>query len=307
MDEPRLRVTLGGLTLPNPVLTASGTCGYGLELDRFTDISLLGGLVLKGLSREPRDGNPPPRLAETASGLLNSIGLGNVGVARFVREVLPEVYRRNNRVITNVYATTIDDFVEVSRRLEETGMVAAVELNLSCPNVKAGGILFGQDPSLTAAVVTAVRRGVALPLLVKLTPRVADIAVPARACQEAGADILTVANTFPGLAVDIRRRRPVLGGNFGGLSGPAIKPLALKLVHEAARAVTIPVVGSGGIATWQDAAEFIIAGAAAVQVGTAMMVDPGAGLDIIRGLSAFLDREGLPGIGDLRGTLVLHG
>jgi dihydroorotate dehydrogenase (NAD+) catalytic subunit len=304
--KPDLSVALGPLKLANPVLAASGTCGYGLELERWADISRFGALVLKGLSREPRAGNPPPRVAETASGLLNSIGLANIGVGRFVAEVLPPLRQSRATLIANVYATCVEDFVWVAAELEQAGGMAALELNLSCPNVRSGGIAFGQDPGQAGGVVAAVRRAVRMPLIVKLTPRVADIAGPARACEEAGADILSLPNTFPGMAVDLRTRRPVLGGNFGGLSGPAVKPLALKLVWEACRAVGIPVIGMGGIATWRDAAEFIVAGAWAVQVGTATLIDPRAGIAILEGLEAFLAEEGIGSVAALRGTLQLN-
>lgn len=307
MERPDLSVTLGSLTLENPVMTASGTCGYGLELDPWLDISRLGAVVVKGLSRAPRNGNPPPRIVETPSGLLNSIGLENMGWERFAGEVLPVLAGRGVTVVANVYATCIDDFVTVADGLAQSNRVAAVELNLSCPNVSAGGIAFGQDPSSTSRVVRSVRRAVGLPLWVKLTPRVTDIAVTARAAEEAGADALTVCNTFPAMAVDIRTKRPVLGANFGGLSGPAIKPMALKLVWEACRAVRVPVVGVGGIATWQDVLEFVIAGASAVQVGTAVLVAPDAPSVILEGLDGYLREQGIDALSSLRGTLRLNG
>ncbi len=307
MERPDLRVTLGSLTLGNPVMTASGTCGYGLELDPWLDIARLGAVVVKGLSRAPRSGNPPPRIVETPSGLLNSIGLENMGWERFAGEVLPVLAGRGVTVVANIYATCVDDFVAVADGLAQSNRVAAVELNLSCPNVGAGGIAFGQNPSSTSRVVGSVRRAVGLPLWVKLTPRVTDIAVTARAAEEAGADALTVCNTFPAMAVDIRTKRPVLGANFGGLSGPAVKPMALKLVWEACRAVRVPVIGVGGIATWRDVLEFVIAGASAVQVGTAVLVDPDAPAVILEGLAGYLQEQGIDALSSLRGTLRLNG
>ncbi len=308
MERPDLSVTLGSLTLENPVMTASGTCGYGLELDPWLDISRLGAVVVKGLSRSPPERQPAARASSRhPSGLLNSIGLENMGSERFAGEVLPVLAGRGVTVVANVYATCIDDFVTVADGLAQSNRVAAVELNLSCPNVSAGGIAFGQDPSSTSRVVRSVRRAVGLPLWVKLTPRVTDIAVTARAAEEAGADALTVCNTFPAMAVDIRTKRPVLGANFGGLSGPAIKPMALKLVWEACRAVRVPVIGVGGIATWQDVLEFVIAGASAVQVGTAVLVAPDAPSVILEGLDGYLREQGIDALSSLRGTLRLNG
>ncbi len=307
MVKPDLSVAIGGLTLANPVMTASGTCGYGLELASHIPLSRLGAVVVKGLSLEPRDGNPPPRVAETASGLLNSIGLDNIGVRDFAARVLPELRRTGAVIVANVYATCVEDFAGACGILAAAGGVAALELNLSCPNVEAGGMAFGQDPRQAAAATSAARRASRLPLIVKLTPRVADIALPARACEEAGADALTVANTFPGMAIDLAARRPVLGGNFGGLSGPAVKPMSLKLVWEASRAVKIPVIGCGGVTNWRDAAEFIVAGASAVQVGTAVLTDPAAPVAIIDGLEAFLAAGGWRSVRELRGTLELNG
>ncbi len=307
MERPDLKVIIGHLTLANPVMTASGTCGYGLELAEWMDIFSLGALVLKGLSLEPRAGNPPPRTAETPAGLLNSIGLENIGIHRFIEEVLPKLREKGAALVANVYATSVEEFVLACDLLEDTGGIAALELNLSCPNVKHGGMAFGQDPLQAAEVVDAVRRATVLPLMAKLTPKVSDIAIPARACQDAGADALSVPNTFPGLAIDIGKRRPSLGGNFGGLSGPAIKPMALKLVWETCQAVRIPVIGMGGIMDWRDAVEFIIAGATAVQVGTATLLDPAAAVNIINGIERFMDEEKIRNLNELRGTLRLNG
>lgn len=306
MMESELKVRLGSLELENPVMIASGTGGYGLEMERWIDISRPGGIVVKGLSLEPRLGNPPPRIIETASGLLNSIGLENIGVEKFVREVIPALEGKGATVLGNVYGTSVREFVLVSRKIQEAGGVAALELNLSCPNVKAGGMVFGRDPVQSARVVAAVKEAVDLPVLAKLTPSVSDITEPALACQEAGADGLTVANSYPGMAVDLETGRPVLGQNFGGLAGPCIKPLALRLVWETSQAVNIPVVGCGGITTWRDALEFVMAGAHALQIGTANLIDPQSSLRIIDGIRDHLDREGISSLGHLRGTLRLN-
>jgi dihydroorotate dehydrogenase (NAD+) catalytic subunit len=301
-----LSLKIGDLTLSNPVMTASGTCGYGLELARWMDIGLPGALVVKGLSGEPREGNPPPRVVETPSGLLNSIGLENMGVEAFIAEVLPVLGEKGSTVIANVYGTSPDDFIRVCSRLEEAGGVVAVELNLSCPNVGSGGIAFGRYPSAAARVVSGVVREIGIPVIAKLTPNVTDIRDQALACRDAGAAALTVANTYMGLALDLKSRKPVLGGNFGGLSGPCIKPLALGKVWECCQAVELPVIGVGGISRWEDAAEFIIAGASAVQVGTATLTDPAAPVRILEGLKAFFMSEGLLELEDLRGTLTFN-
>jgi dihydroorotate dehydrogenase (NAD+) catalytic subunit len=302
----QMKVQLGSLELENPVMIASGTGGYGLEMERWIDISRPGAIVVKGLSPEPRLGNPPPRIVETASGLLNSIGLENIGVEKFVREVIPALEGKGATVLGNVYGTSVKEFVLVSRKIEEAGGVAALELNLSCPNVKAGGLVFGRDPVQSARVIAAVKEAVDLPVLAKLTPSVSDITQPALACEEAGADALTVANSYPGMAVNLETGRPVLGQNFGGLAGPCIKPLALRLVWEASQAVNIPVVGCGGITTWQDALEFVIAGAHAIQIGTANLVNPLASLKIIDGIREYLHRQGMDSVSSIRGTLRLN-
>ncbi len=265
-----------GVALKTPVLAASGTFGYGVEFRDLVDLKSLGGLVVKGLSREPMDGNPPPRLFETHSGMLNSIGLQNVGVRAFVRDKLPELRELGATVFANIFGYTVEDYVEVARVLDDAEGIAGYELNVSCPNTKHGGIYFSSDPALLAEVVGSVKNAVRRPIIVKLSPNVARIEPLARAAADAGADAISLINTFVALAVDPRTRRPRLGAGFGGLSGPGIKPVALRMVYEASRAVTIPVIGLGGIASGEDAAEFLIAGASAVQVGTANFWDPQA-------------------------------
>jgi dihydroorotate dehydrogenase (NAD+) catalytic subunit len=301
----RLATTLCGVPLKTPVLAASGTYAYGVELKDLVDLSALGGIVVKGLSREPMDGNPPPRVWETESGMINSIGLQNIGVQAFVREKLPQLRGAGAPIFANVFGYAVEDYVEVVRVLEEAEGVAAYELNVSCPNTKHGGIFFSSDPGLLAEVVGSVRKIARRPLVVKLSPNVARIEPLAKAAEESGADALSLVNTFVALAIDPQTRKPRLGAGFGGLSGPAIKPIALRMVYEAARAVKIPVVGLGGIAHGLDAAEFLIAGASAVQVGTANFWDPSAPLRIARELDEFLQQEGIEHVSKLIGTVKL--
>jgi len=298
-------VTLCGMTLRNPVIAASGTFGYGVEFLSLLDLEALGGLVVKGLSREPMAGNPEPRLVETASGMLNSVGLQNIGARAFVRDKLPELAGLRAAVFANVFGYAVEDYVEVIRILEEAPGLAGYELNVSCPNTSQGGMHFAADPRLLAEVVAAARQAARRrPLIVKLSPNVADIAVMARAAEEAGAGALSLVNTFVGLAIDARSRRPRLGAGFGGLSGPAIKPLALRMVCQAAGAVRIPVIGLGGISTGEDVAEYLLAGATAVQVGTATFLDPRAPLRIAREFDRFL-RSQRTSARDLIGRLQL--
>ena len=271
-----LSVTIGALRLRNPILAASGTFGYGLEFAHLVDLNRFGGFVTKGLSREPMEGAPPPRLCETPSGMLNSVGLQNVGVRAFIGEKLPVLRKYDTQVIANVFGCTVEDYVEVIRALEDAEGVAGYELNISCPNVKKGGMQFGAEPEMVAEVVGAARQAAKRPLWVKLSPLVADIGVIARAAEEAGADALTVANTYPAMAVDYKTGKSKLGNTTGGLSGPAIKPITLRLVWEAHRAVKIPVLGLGGIETVEDVLEYLAVGATAVQVGTASFSDPRA-------------------------------
>ncbi len=303
--EPSLATTLCGISLRNPVLAASGTFGYGLEFEKLVDLSALGGLVVKGLSREPIEGNPAPRLWETEAGMLNSVGLQNVGVRAFVEKKLPALARLKTAVFANVFGYQTGDYVEVVRVLEDHPGLAGYELNVSCPNTAHGGIYFSSDPGLLGGVVDAVKRVARRPVVVKLSPNVAAIEPLARAAESSGADALSLVNTFVALAIDARTRRPRLGAGMGGLSGPAIKPIALRLVFQAARAVRIPVVGLGGIATGEDAAEFLIAGATAVEVGTATFWDPRSPLRIARELHEFLKGEKIANVSELTGSLKL--
>ena len=307
---PDLETQFCGLHLKNPVIASSGTFGYGLEFESIFDLTRLGGFVVKGLSKEPIAGNPPPRLVETPSGMLNSIGLQNVGVRAFVEEKLPKLAGLDTAVFANVFGYEPEDYVEVLRVLEDAEGLAGYELNVSCPNTKHGGMQFGSDAGLLSEVVGLARKAVAhrplRPLMVKLSPNVTDIASMARAAEEAGADALSLVNTFLGMAIDTRTRRPRLGANFGGLSGPAIKPLALRMVYQAAQAVRIPVIGMGGIATGEDVAEFLLAGASAVQVGTATFWDPQSPGRIVDEFRRFLRAESIANAADLIGALQLN-
>ena len=303
--SPRLATTLCGIPLKTPVLAASGTYAYGVEFKDLVDLSEVGGIVTKGLSRQPMDGNPPPRLWETHGGMINSIGLQNIGVRAFVEQKLPELRGLGTQVFANVFGNAVEDFVEVVAVLEDAEGIAAYELNVSCPNTDRGGMFFSSDPLLLAEVVGAVRKVARRPLIVKLSPNVARIEPLAKAAQDAGADAISLVNTFVALAIDPVARRARIGAGFGGLSGPAIKPIALRMVYEAARAVTIPVVGLGGIAKGTDAAEFLIAGAAAVEVGTANFWDPTAPVRIARELDGFLVKQNVANARDLVGTLKL--
>jgi dihydroorotate dehydrogenase (NAD+) catalytic subunit len=302
----RLATSVCGIPLKNPVLAASGTYAYGVEFKALVDLETLGGVVVKGLSREPMDGNPPPRLFETEAGMINSIGLQNIGVRAFVAEKLPALRAINTAVIANVFGYAVEDYVEVARVLEDAEGLAAYELNVSCPNTKHGGIFFSNDPVLLAEVVSAVRNVARRPLIVKLSPNVGHIEPLARAAVDAGANAISLINTFVALAIDPHTRRSRIGAGFGGLSGPAIKPVALRMVYQAAQAVKIPVIGLGGIASGTDAAEFLIAGASAVQVGTASFWDPQAPVRIARELDRFLEQENVANVSDLVGTLKLN-
>ncbi|MBY0373478.1 MAG: dihydroorotate dehydrogenase [Bryobacteraceae bacterium] len=300
----RLGTELCGIELRNPVLAASGTFAYGVEMASVVDLEAIGGIVVKGLSREPMAGNKAPRLWETESGMMNSVGLQNIGVRAFVAEKLPELRRVRTPVFANVFGYAVEDYVEVVRVLEDSDGIAAYELNVSCPNTKHGGIFFSNDPELLAEVVSAVRRvAKKRPVLVKLSPNVTAIGPLAKVAEENGADALSLINTFVALAIDARTRKTRIANGYGGLSGPAIKPIALRLVYEASKAVKIPIVGLGGIATGEDAAEFLIAGATAVQVGTASFWDPGSPARIAGELESFLVEEGIGQVRELVGTL----
>ncbi len=291
-----------GLLLANPVMTASGTFGYGTEYSHLFDIQRLGAIVCKGTTLEPREGNAQPRLVETAGGLLNSIGLQNIGLAALIKEKAPVWAGWRLPVIVNIAGETIDDYAELAGALDGVAGVSALEVNIGCPNIKAGGAEFGADPESAARVTAAVRGATSLPLVVKLTPNTGDIAGVAVAVAEAGADAISLINTIKGMAIDIDKRQPLLGSVTGGLSGPAIKPVALYMVYEVAGAVDLPLVGCGGITTASDALEFIMAGASAIQVGTASFVNPSAPLDILQGIEKFMASEGIEEITDLIGA-----
>ena len=304
---PSLAVELAGLQLKNPLIAASGTFGYGVEYEGLIDLSTLGGIVSKGLYLEPRDGCPTPRIVETPSGLLNAIGLQGIGVRNFVRDVLPRLLRHDTALFVNVCGDSVDEYAEVTRCLDGAPGVKGIEINISCPNVKQGGMAFGGDPKMTAEVVAAVRRITRMPVIPKLSPNVADIALFARVCEDSGADAISCINTLLGLAIDVETRRPRLAYGTGGLSGPAIRPIAVRMTWQAARAVRIPVLGVGGISTAGDALEFLIAGARAVQVGTANFVDPGLYDRVSAGLRDYLARHQLASINDVVGSLVFPG
>jgi len=296
-------MTVCGIEFRNPVLTASGTFGYGIEFEKLVDLNALGGIVVKGLSREPIRGNPAPRLWEARAGMINSVGLQNVGVRAFVAEKLPALRRYRTPVIANVFGYAVEDYVEVARILNDAEGVAAYELNVSCPNTKHGGLAFGVDETALADLTAQVRTVAKRPLIVKLSPNVAAIEPFARVAEQSGADAISLINTFVALAIDSKTRKPRIGAGYGGLSGPAIKPIALRMVHQAAQAVKIPVIGMGGIASGEDAAEFLIAGASLVQVGTATFWDPQAPLKIARELDKLLPKLGVKRPEDLTGTL----
>jgi dihydroorotate dehydrogenase (NAD+) catalytic subunit len=298
-----LEVTLCGITLRNPVLAASGTFAYGVEFESLVDLNALGGFIVKGLSREPMDGNPPPRIWESAAGMINSIGLQNIGVRAFIEGKLPALAKLKTAVFANVFGNATEDYVEVVRALVSEDGLAGYELNVSCPNTSHGGIYFSSDPVLLAEVVSAVRAVAKRPLIVKLSPNVARIEPLVHAAVDAGADAISLVNTFVALAVDARARRPRIGAGFGGLSGPAIKPIALRLVYEASQAARVPVIGMGGIVTGEDAAEFLVAGATAVEVGTATFCDPASPLRIARELEQFLRKQNIASARELTGTL----
>jgi dihydroorotate dehydrogenase (NAD+) catalytic subunit len=304
--DPRLEVEVCGIRFHNPILTASGCCGYGLEFEPLFDLSRIGGVCTKGLSARPLQGNPPQRVQETAAGMLNAIGLQNIGARAFVEQKLPRLRAYDTRVVCNVFGYTVEDYVEAIEILNDGDGIDGYELNISCPNVKEGGLIIGNDPCAAAEVTEAVKRAARRPVIVKLSPNISDVAGMARALESAGADALSLINTLVGMAVDTETRRPRLANVTGGLSGPAVKPVAVRMVWQAASAVKIPVVGIGGIATAEDAVEFLIAGATAVQIGTASFYDPLATVKAVAGLSEFLDRHGVASVRDLVGTIDLE-
>ena len=303
---PDLAVNIGSLRLTNPVMTASGTFGYAREFADLVRLDRLGAIIVKGISLKPRSGNPPPRIIETACGMLNAIGLENVGVKRFITEKLPYLMQLRAPVIVNILGDSIEDYAELAGRLDEVEGIAALEINISCPKVKKGGVAFGTVPEMAAAVTGAVRSAAKLPVIVKLSPNVTDVTLIARAVEKAGADAVSLINTLLGMAIDIRSRRPRLANVVGGLSGPAIKPVALRMVWQVARSVSIPVIGIGGIGTTEDALEFLMAGATAVQVGTANFYQPAAAEQIITGLALFLQDQGLSSIHQVSNSLEVN-
>ena len=300
---PDLRVNIGSLELQNPVMTASGTFGYAREFEDLVNLHRLGGIIVKGISLEPRAGNPPQRIVETPCGMLNAIGLQNVGVERFVGEKMMYLKGLGVPVIVNVLGDTVDEYQEITKRLRGVEGIAGLEVNISCPNVKKGGVAFGTVPSMAAAVTEAVKKAADVPVMVKLSPNVADIVEMARAVEAGGADSISLVNTLIGMAIDLERRRPVLANVIGGLSGPAIKPVALRMVYQAAGAVNIPVIGIGGIETAKDALEFILAGATAVQIGTANFINPRVSEDVVDGIGDYVKAHKMSSIRELIGSL----
>ena len=303
-NKPNLAVEVAGIKLLNPVMPASGTFGYGEEYAPYLDVEKIGAIVTKGLSLNPKAGNPTPRIAETTSGMINAIGLQNIGIDAFISSKADFLRSVNTPVIVNFFGNTLEEYGEVAKRLADIPEVAGVELNISCPNVKQGGIVFGTDPCAAAEVVSLVRKNLgSKPLVAKLTPNVTDITVIARAAEESGADAISCINTLTGMAIDVKTRKPRIANRIGGLSGPAIRPVAVRMVHQVVQAVKIPVIGIGGIMTAMDALEFLIVGATAVQVGTANFVDPGVMADIVDGIEQFCIEEGVADISEVIGSL----
>ena len=292
-----------GMVLKNPVLTASGTFGYGREYAPYFDISKLGAIVTKGLSLQPKTGNPGVRIVETACGMLNAIGLENIGVERFLADELPILRDLEATVIVNIFGNNQSDYAALAAKLDGVIGIAALEINISCPNVKAGGIQFGTDPQAAAKLVAAVRKKTSLPLITKLSPNVSDIVAVAKAVEEAGSDSISLINTLLGMAIDLDRKRPILGNITGGLSGPAIKPVALRMVYQVAHAVSIPVIGIGGIVSARDALEFLLAGATAIEVGTASFINPQTAGEIVEGIKNYLNDQGCDKVTDFIGSL----
>jgi len=306
IDKTCLKVEIAGIKLKNPVMTASGTFGYGQEYAPFVDLNRLGAMILKGITLKPKMGNPPPRIIETPSGMLNAIGLQNVGVEMLIREKLPYLQKFNTPVIINISGDTLEEYVELAGRLGEVSKekgVAGLEVNISCPNVKKGGMVWGTDAKATYEIINSIRKTTSLPLIVKLTPNVTNIKTIAQAAEEAGADALSLINTLVGMTVDIDSRKPKLANISGGLSGPAVKPVALWLVWQVFQTVNIPVIGIGGIIKVEDALEFIIAGARAIEIGTANFVNPRATIEIIEGIEKYLTENNIKDINELVGSM----
>jgi dihydroorotate dehydrogenase (NAD+) catalytic subunit len=301
--KPDLSIDLAGIKLKNPVLTASGTFGYGEEFAEFVDLNRLGGVIVKGISLKPIKGNPPPRIWETPSGMLNAIGLENPGVDVFLKEKLPYLRSFDTAVIVNMFGYSQDEYVQVAERLEGVQGISGIEVNISCPNVKAGGMAFGTDVKATSELLSAIRKATKLPILAKLSPNVTDVTEFAVAARDAGCDGLSLINTLLGMAIDVRCRKPRLANCTGGLSGPAIRPVAVRMVWQAAKTVSLPILGMGGIVTGEDALEFILAGASAIAVGTANFVNPRATLDVLEGMERFLIEQNVDHIRDLIGKV----
>lgn len=300
---PDLRVNIGSLVLQNPVMTASGTFGYAREFENLVNLHRLGAVIVKGISLHPRRGNPPQRIVETPCGMLNAIGLQNVGVERFISEKMPYLRNLAVPVIVNILGDTVEEYREITERLAPVDGIAALEVNISCPNVKRGGVAFGTDPQMARKVTEAVKEAATVPVMVKLSPNVSDIVALARAVEDGGADSVSLINTLIGMAIDLKRRRPVLANVIGGLSGPAIKPVALRMVYQVAGAVAIPVIGIGGIDSAEDALEFILAGATAVQIGTANFINPRISEEVVEGIGAYVQDHDLQSIRELIGAL----
>jgi dihydroorotate dehydrogenase (NAD+) catalytic subunit len=305
MQRPDLSVEVAGIKMRNPVMTASGTFGYGAEFADYLELESIGAMITKGLSLKPKAGNATPRIVETPGGMLNAIGLQNVGVDAFIEKKLPFLKNVATPVIANLYGNTLEEYGEVASRLDAVDAVAGIEVNISCPNVKQGGIVFGTEPSAAQEVVRLVKRNTSKPVIVKLSPNVTDVVLMAKACADAGADALSLINTLTGMAIDLERRRPVLANVTGGLSGPAIKPVALRMVWQVARSVKLPIIGIGGIMNGRDALEFMLAGATAVQVGTASFLDPSAAQKIAGEMEAYLAEKGIASAASLIGALEL--
>lgn len=306
IKKPQMEVKIAGIKLKNPVMTASGTFGYGQEYAHFVDLNKLGAMILKGITLKPKMGNSPPRVIETPSGMLNAIGLQNVGVEVLIKEKLPYLKKFNTPVVINISGNTIEEYIELARRLEEVSEaagVAGLEVNISCPNVKKGGMVWGTNAQSTYKIISSVRKATSLPLIVKLTPNVTDIKTIAQAAEEAGADAISLINTLVGMAVDIDSLKPKLANVSGGLSGPALKPVALWLVWQVFQTVNIPVIGIGGIIKVEDALEFIIAGARAIEIGTANFVNPRATIEIIEGIEKYLIENNIKDINELVGSM----
>jgi len=305
ISKINLSVNIAGILMKNPVMVASGTFGYGEEYAKYIDLNKLGAIVVKGLSLTPREGNPPPRIVETSAGMLNSIGLQNIGIDSFVNDKLPFLEKFDTKVIVNFFGDSIDEYCEVAKKVDSVSGIPGLEINISCPNKKEGWLEFGTNPDLAFRVVNAVRKNTRLPLIVKLSPNVTDITVIAKAASDAGADAISLINTLSGMVIDIKTRKPKLANIIGGLSGPAIKPVALKMVWQVAKTIKLPIIGVGGIMTYEDAIEFMIAGASAVQIGTANFIDPASSEKIIDGLKLYCGQNSIKDINEIAGSIAI--